>query len=102
MPVYPSNTNIAAAAAAGQSAPRQGEIASLDAELASDVQENASLITRLYDLADRLGVSPPPSDSAPSPYPPRPGQIGELRDTADRLRRENSSFIRVLEALETL
>lgn len=85
-----------------QPAPHQGEIASLAAELADAVQENAAQITRLYELAGRLGVSPAPADAAPSPFPPQPGQLGELRDSVGRLRRENSSFIHVLEALENL
>lgn len=81
---------------------RQGEIASLDAELAAAVQENASLITRLYGLASRLGL-PAPAGATEAATPPQPiGQLGELRDSVGRLRRENSSFIHVLEALENL
>lgn len=81
---------------------RQGEIASLSTELDACIQANAAQITRLYELAGRLGVSPAPLDAAPSPFPPQPGQLGELRDSVGRLRRENSSFIQVLEALENL
>lgn len=96
---YPSNLTVA-----GENGPaqRQGEIASLTAELDATVRESASLITRLYELAGRLGISPPPSETADSLLSPPPGQLGDLRDVVARLRRENSSFIRVLEALETL
>lgn len=100
MRVYPSNTN--AVDAPCQPAPRQGEIASLDAELAAAVQENASCITRLYDLAQRLGLSVP-TGATEAATPPQPiGQLGELRDSVGRLRRENSILIHVLEALENL
>lgn len=81
---------------------RQGEIASLSAELDACIRENAAQITRLYELARRLGVSPAPLDAAPSPFPPQPGQLGELRDGVGRLRRENASFSLALEALENL
>lgn len=81
---------------------RQGEISSLIVALDASVSGNSSLVARLYKLAERLGV-PTAQDAFEPATPPEPiGQLGQARDVVGRLERENLSFVRIVEALETL